>query len=100
MHKAGSGVVGDVIAVEEGDGEVVTLSLGERMITCQHRFRRLMSARTFVCFDLRGLKNLFGQSIGQNKFVTNLGPVVLGSFGHLVESVGDALGETDGAVAR
>ena len=78
VHKTGAVLVGDVIAVEEGDIEAIALAT--------QRMRTWAAARSFPANSsaqlegiyLRRLHNLLGQLLGDDQPVAGLGPIAVG----------------------
>ena len=85
MHEAGAGILGDMLAGEKRHIEIVTLP-------AQWMRRRDNVAWLDVVTALEGgyagrAHDAFRQRVGQYEHVALLGPVVLGRFRHLIQTV-------------
>ena len=98
VHEARAVLVGDVVAVEEGDVEVVARHAAQRMRADASRKSRLVtSAERSNALDLGRLHHGFGKLVGQDELVAGLGPVAVGRLRDLVKAVIDLRVE---AIAR
>ena len=101
MHKAGTGVVGDVIADEKRHREPISATKSFQRVRTLHCVHRIGGniAQLFITRDTRLLEDAFREHIRQDQKIAILGPVVGWCVGDLVEAVGDLRRERDGAVA-
>ncbi len=97
VHEAGAVLVRDVVAVEQGDVEVIAPP-AQRMRAGQSD--RIDVTCQLECVHLRRLHDGFGKLLGQNEPVTRLGPISFGRLRHLVQTVVDPVRKADRAVAR
>ncbi len=102
MHEAGAGIVRHVVAGEQRDDEFVSTRVTfqrmrgreRREIIGRHRAQLLEPAHA------RLAEHFFGELVGNDQPVTDLGPVVGRSVGDPVETIGDPGRIADRAVAR
>ncbi len=93
VDEARAGIVGDVVAVEQRDDEVVA-SFGERMGDNQRgEFVGRDVAHEFEAFDLRGGEDRLRERFGEDVSRADLGPVAVRRTGHAIGAVGDAMRE-------
>ena len=97
VDEAGARLVGDVVAVQQGNlVAVVRQRPGEGMgadARRQHRSRHVAEALKAV--HPRRLEQAFGEAVGQHVAPAHLGPVVVRRLSHLVKPVGHAGRESD-----
>ena len=102
VHEARAGVVGDVIAGQERDHELVSVA-GEALqrMGALDRIQRVGRDVTHLLEsrDARLLEHAFGERVGEDQKIPHLGPIIGRRVRDLVEAVGDLRRERDGAVA-
>ena len=103
VHEARARVVGDVVAVEERDAELVAAEVGiiERM-QADHCINRLRWNRATLleCLDFGCLHDIASELVGEDILFANLRPVALRRCCHLIEAVLDLRVERDCSIAR
>src|SRR5690606_40501516 len=101
VHEPGARVVGDMLAIEQRDREVVAAAEAlERMVAEERNELVGRDPRDALIALHLGLgESLLGQIVGEDVLLAHPGPVALGRGGDLVEAVCDAAGKADGAVA-
>ncbi len=98
VHKAGTGIVGDVIAIENRNREGVTQRSQRVGAGDSREFFRFHIAQACE-FELCLGKALGSQLVCENEFFARLRPEIIRRCRDLVKAIGDARGKRDGAVA-
>ncbi len=101
VHEAGAGVVGDVVAGKQRNGEFVTAAETPQGVRAFHYIEGVGRnvANLFIGGDARLLEYAFRQRIRQDQKIARPGPVVGGGVRDLVEAIGNFRRKADGAVA-
>ena len=102
VDEAGAGIVGNVLAGQQGHVKPVTTQAGiVQWMSAERRPKVICRYRTqpLECFDPRDFHDVRSQRVGQDQPVAGLRPVAVGRPSHLVQSVGQAAGITDRPVA-
>ena len=102
VDEAGAGIVGDMVAGQQGHIEPVPAEAGvAQRMGADRRFEivRADGPQLLVAFDARGAQNVAGQRVGQDQPVAGLRPVAVGRRSHLVQAIGEAAGIADRPVA-
>ncbi len=100
VHETRARILGDVIALKEGNGEVVT-ERGEGVFTDRTlQAFGVNSSALLIFFNLCRLHYLVGKLVREYELVARLRPIAIRSFGNLIHAICDLGRETDRTVAR
>jgi hypothetical protein len=92
VHEAGTGIVGDVVAVEQGDGECVSTGKPLRgWANHALKFGRRHISQRACKLSLALLRMTHRQAHRQRSAFAGLWPKVILRRGHFVEAVGDTV---------
>ena len=80
VHEARAGVVGDMVAVKQGNVEVIAGDGGGERVRANkpRQFGRGDICQPFILSDLGGFEDFLGELVGEHKGLANLRPVTLG----------------------
>ena len=99
VHETGSGLVGDVLALEQGDDEAIAVRM--QGMGADHRGERIRIdvPQKFETGDFGGLERAFGQRSRENVGRADLRPGRVGRLAHAIAAIGDTARERDGPIA-
>ena len=100
VNKARAGVVGDVIAIEQGHIEAVVCVKARERMGAGEDVRRVHIAHALEGLGLGGFHDVGGELVGEHIERAGLGPVAFRRSGDAIEAIGDLVRIGDGAVAR
>src|ERR1041385_9507939 len=89
VHKTGAGVIGDVVAFEQGDLEIISATSKRMSTPCTIQNTRDHFSQSSVGFNSGGFENIRGKIVCENISLAGFCPVFCRRVHDLVKSVGN-----------